>query len=45
MGKVVEKVVAEMLSDEVERKGLLGDGQFGSRKKIGGRCCSYQQGN
>jgi len=33
MGKVVEKVVAEMVSDEVERRPLLSDGQFGSRKK------------
>jgi len=33
MGKVVEKVVAELLSDEAERRALLSDGQFGSRKK------------
>ena len=33
MGKVVEKVVAELLSDEAERTALLSDGQFGSRKK------------
>jgi len=33
MGKVVEKVVAELLSDEAERRALLRDGQFGSRKK------------
>jgi len=32
MGKVVEKVVAELLSEEAERRGLLSDGQFGSRK-------------
>jgi len=32
MGKVVEKVVAELLSDEAERRGLLSDGQFGSRR-------------
>jgi hypothetical protein len=32
MGKVVEKVVAELLSEEAERRGLLCDGQFGSRK-------------
>jgi len=31
MGKVVEKVVAEQLSEEAERRGLLSDGQFGSR--------------
>jgi len=33
MGKVVEKVVTELLSDEAERRALLSDGQFGSRKK------------
>jgi len=32
MGKVVEKVVAQLLSEEAERRGLLRDGQFGSRK-------------
>jgi len=32
MGKVVEKVVAELLSDEADRRGLLSDRQFGSRK-------------
>jgi len=32
MGKVVEKVVAELLSEKAERRGLLSDGQFGSRK-------------
>jgi len=32
MGKVVEKAVAELLSEETERRGLLSDGQFGSRK-------------
>jgi len=32
MGKVVEKVATELLSDEAERGGLLSDGQFGSRK-------------
>jgi hypothetical protein len=32
MGKVVEKVVAELLSEEAERRGLLSDGQFGNRK-------------
>jgi len=31
MGKVVEKVAAELLSEEAERRGLLSDGQFGSR--------------
>ena len=33
MGKVVEKVVAELLSAEAERRGLLSDGQFGRRKR------------
>jgi hypothetical protein len=33
MGKVVEKVVAELFSEDAERKGLLNDGQFGSRKR------------
>jgi len=33
MWKVVEKVVAELLSDEAERRALLSDGQLGSRKK------------
>jgi len=28
MGKVVDKVVAELLSDEADRRGLLSDGQF-----------------
>jgi hypothetical protein len=32
MGKVVEKVVAELLSDEAERRALLSDGQFGSTR-------------
>jgi hypothetical protein len=32
MGKVVKKVVAELLSEEAERKGLLTNGQFGSSK-------------
>jgi len=32
MGKVVEKVVAELLSDEAERREQLIDRQFGSRK-------------
>jgi len=32
MGKVVEKVVAELLSGEAERRGLLSDRQFGSRR-------------
>jgi len=31
MGIVVEKVVAELLSDEAERRALPSDGQFGSR--------------
>ena len=33
VGKLVEKLVAELLSDEAERRALLSDGQFGSRKK------------
>jgi hypothetical protein len=33
MGKVIEKVVAELLAEEAERRGLLSDGQFGSRKR------------
>ena len=33
MGKVVEKVVAELVSDEAERRALLRDSPFGSRKK------------
>jgi len=32
MGTVVEKVVAEQLSEVPERRGLLSDRQFGSRK-------------
>jgi hypothetical protein len=32
MGQVVEKVATELLSEEAERRGLLSDGQFGSRK-------------
>ena len=32
MGMVVEKVVAEQLSKQAERKGQLSDGQFGNRK-------------
>jgi len=32
MGKVVETVVPELLSEKAERRGLLSDGQFGSRK-------------
>jgi len=32
MGKVVEIVVAERLFDEAERRGLLSDGQFGTRR-------------
>jgi len=32
MGKVVEKVAVELLSEEAETRGLLSDGQFGSRK-------------
>jgi hypothetical protein len=32
MGKVVEKVAAELLSEEAKRWGLLSNGQFGSRK-------------
>jgi hypothetical protein len=33
MGKVVEKVVAELLAEEAERRGLLRDSQYGSRKR------------
>ena len=36
MGKLVKKVVAKLLSDEAERRALLSDGQFGSRKKRSG---------
>ena len=32
MGKVVKEVVAELLPDEAERRGLLSDGQYESRK-------------
>jgi len=32
IGKVVKKVVADLLSEEAERRRLLSDGQFGSRK-------------
>jgi hypothetical protein len=32
MGKEVETVVAELLSDEAESRGLLSYGQFGSRR-------------
>ena len=32
MGKVVEKVAVELLSEAAEMRGLLSDGQFGSRK-------------
>jgi len=32
MGKVVERVTAELLSEEAERRGLLSDGLFGIRK-------------
>ena len=32
LGKVVEKVAAELLSEEAERRGLLSDGQLGTRK-------------
>jgi len=32
IGKVVEKVVAKLLSDEAERRVLPSGGQFGSRK-------------
>jgi hypothetical protein len=31
MGNVVDKVVAELLSEDGEREGLLNDGQFSSR--------------
>ena len=33
MGKVVEKVVSELLAEEAERRELLGDGQYESRKR------------
>jgi len=33
MGKVIEHVVTELLPEEAERRGLLSDGQFGSRKR------------
>jgi len=33
MGKVVEKVVADLLSDAAERRALLSNGQYRSRKK------------
>jgi len=33
MGKVIEKVVAALLSDEAERTALLSDSQFGCRKE------------
>jgi hypothetical protein len=33
IGIVFEKVVAKLLSNEAERRALLSDGQFGSRKK------------
>jgi hypothetical protein len=32
MGKVVENVVADLQSEDAERRELLSDGQFGSRK-------------
>jgi hypothetical protein len=32
MGKVVEKVAADLLSEEAERRALLSDGQFERRK-------------
>jgi len=34
MGKVLEKVAVQLLSEEAERRGLLSDGQFGSRKGL-----------
>jgi hypothetical protein len=33
MGKVIDKVVAELLAKEAERRGLLSDGQCVSRKR------------
>jgi hypothetical protein len=33
VGKVVEKVVAELLAEDAERSGLLSDGQYWSRKR------------
>jgi hypothetical protein len=32
MGKVVEKVATNMRTEEIERRGLPSDGQFGTRK-------------
>jgi len=32
LGKVVEKVAANTIAEECERRRLLYDGQFGSRK-------------
>jgi hypothetical protein len=32
--KVIEKVVAQLLSDETDRRSLLSNGQFDSRKKL-----------
>jgi hypothetical protein len=32
MGKVVDNVVAELRSDQAERRGLLSDAQFGGRR-------------
>jgi hypothetical protein len=34
MEKVVEKVVAELLADEAERRGLQRDGQCGRRERL-----------
>lgn len=33
MGKVIEEVVAELMGEEDERRGLRSDGQYGSRKR------------
>jgi hypothetical protein len=33
IGNVVETVVAGLLAEEAERRGLLRDGQYGSRKR------------
>ena len=33
MGKVIEKVVAKLLSEDAKRRELLNDGLFGSRKR------------
>ena len=34
MGKVVEKVVVELLAEEAQRRGLLNNSHYGSRKRL-----------